>query len=78
MPAQVGNDRSNATQIFGHRTPIIAIERRGMQKNHRLPLARIPITQPGSIRFIPTVHIPGGYAPGSPTGSSGIPIQPAT
>ena len=44
VSAQIGNDGANARKLSRKRTPILAIERRGMQQNNRQPLARVAVT----------------------------------
>jgi hypothetical protein len=35
MTAQIGDDCANAGKFFGQGAPVIAVERRGMQKDNR-------------------------------------------
>src|SRR5471030_1911068 len=77
MAAKIWNNGANATQVFDEWTPVLTIEWGRVQEDHRLARSCIAKTQLGAVRFIPTIHILGGYAVGSPIGSSGIPIQQA-
>ena len=86
VSAQVGNNRANPRKLSHKRSPILTVERRGMQQNNRQPLARVTIAEPCAARKVFTVHarayirahIRGGYTPGYGIVSSGMPIHAAT
>jgi hypothetical protein len=64
VTAKVGDDGTDATEFLSQRTPIVAIEGRGMEKNDRHPRSGFSKSEPCSKirsgRVVDTVHIPGG------------------
>jgi len=84
VAAKIGNDGANAAQAFDHWTPIVAVQRCGMKEDYGDAGSSIPIAQCVAVRLVPGIHrlggyapVPGGYEPGRPIGSSGMPIQQA-
>jgi hypothetical protein len=77
VTAQVGNHGANAREFLGQRTPVIAVERGGVQKDNRWAGACVGESKARAVRKRDAVHTPGGYIPGRGGVSSGIPIQAA-
>ena len=58
VAAQVGNDGANACKLFREGTPIVAVERRGMQENDRQARAGVTEAQPRAVCKINAAHTP--------------------
>jgi hypothetical protein len=77
MASKVRNNGADPTQALIEWSPIVVVKGGGVKKDYRQARAAFMETQPRSVRFVNTLHRLGGYAPGVPIGSSGIPIHPA-